>query len=107
MAMIERFEALLAAGKDGALLRFGLGSEYLKAGDAARAAMHLREALVLDPGYSAAWKLLGKALEAGDRTAAAAAYRQGIAAAESKGDKQAAREMQVFLKRLERGADAP
>jgi Tfp pilus assembly protein PilF len=107
MAMIERFEALLAAGKDGALLRFGLGSEYLKAGDAARAAMHLREALVLDPGYSAAWKLLGKALEAGDRAAAAAAYRQGIAAAESKGDKQAAREMQVFLKRLERGADAP
>jgi Tfp pilus assembly protein PilF len=107
MAMIERFEALLAAGKDGALLRFGLGSEYLKAGDAARAAMHLREALVLDPGYSAAWKLLGKALEAGDRAAAAVAYRHGIAAAESKGDKQAAREMQVFLKRLERGADAP
>ena len=54
---------MLAAGKDGALLRFGLGSEYLKAGDATRAAMHLREALARDPGYSAAWKLLGKALE--------------------------------------------
>ncbi|HEX4943197.1 MAG TPA: tetratricopeptide repeat protein [Usitatibacteraceae bacterium] len=102
MAMIERFEALLAAGKDGALLRFGLGSEYLKAGDAQRAAMHLREALARDPQYSAAWKLLGKALEGGDRAAAAEAYRRGITAAESKGDKQAAREMQVFLKRLER-----
>lgn len=104
MAMIERFEAMLAAGKDGALLRFGLGSEYLKAGDAGRAAMHLREALALDPGYSAAWKLLGKALEGSDRAQAAEAWRQGIAAAEAKGDKQAAREMQVFLKRLERAA---
>ena len=104
MTMIERFEALLAAGKDGALLRFGLGSEYLKAGDPARAAMHLREAVARDPGYSAAWKMLGKALEAGDRPASAEAYRQGIVAAEAKGDKQAAREMQVFLRRLERGA---
>ena len=104
MTMIERFEALLATGKDGALLRFGLGSEYLKAGDPARAAMHLREALARDAGYSAAWKLLGKALEAEDRPGAIEAYRQGIAAAESKGDKQAAREMKVFLARLERAA---
>ena len=102
MAMIERFEAMLAAGKDGALLRFGLGSEYLKAGDAARAALHLREALARDPGYSAAWKLLGRALEKAEPAQAAQAWRSGIAAAEAKGDKQAAREMQVFLKRLER-----
>ena len=105
MTMIERLEALLATGKDGALLRFGLGSEYLKAGDGDRAATHLRQALARDPGYSAAWKLLGKALEAGDRVAAADAYRRGIATAESKGDKQAAREMQVFLKRLERDSE--
>jgi Tfp pilus assembly protein PilF len=104
MTMIERFEALLAAGTDSALLRFGLGSEYLKAADRKRAAMHLREAIAFDPGYSAAWKLLGKALEGEDRAAAAVAYRRGIAAAESKGDKQAAREMQVFLKRIERAA---
>ena len=102
--MIERFEAMLAAGKDGALLRFGLGSEYLKAGDMALAAMHLREALARDPGYSAAWKLLGKALEKSDPSQAAQAWRAGIAAAEAKGDKQAAREMQVFLRRVERAA---
>ena len=104
MAMIERFEAMLAAGKDGALLRFGLGSEYLKAGDFERAAMHLRAALALDQGYSAAWKLLGKALEKSDREAAAEAWQRGIAAAQAKGDKQAAREMEVFLKRLRRDA---
>lgn len=104
--MIERFEALLAAGKDGALLRFGLGSAYLSAGDSQRAVAHLREALALDPGYSAAWKILGKALEDSDREAAGEAYRRGIAAAQSKGDKQAAREMQVFLKRIERDGGA-
>ncbi|HXS51141.1 MAG TPA: tetratricopeptide repeat protein [Usitatibacter sp.] len=99
----ERFEALLAAGKDSALLRFGLGSHYLNAGDAARAVEHLRRAVAQDPAYSAAWKLLGKALEASaDAIGAAQAYRSGIAAAEKRGDKQAAREMAVFLRRIER-----
>ncbi len=103
----ERFEALLAAGKDSALLRFGLGSHYLKAGDARRAAEHLRAAVVQDPAYSAAWKLLGKALaEAGEAPAAMQAYRSGIAAAEARGDKQAAREMAVFLRRLEQASGA-
>jgi len=94
---------MLAAGKDGALLRFGIGSEYLKAGDAATAAAHLQRAVVLDPGYSAAWKLLGKALVAeGREDEALDAWREGIAAAERKGDKQAMKEMQVFARRLER-----
>lgn len=98
---IARFEQLLAAGKDGALLRFALGSEYLKVGEAARASAHLRQAIAFDPGYSAAWKLLGKALAAEGRHGdALAAYRDGIAAAERKGDKQAMKEMQVFARRI-------
>ena len=56
-----------------------------------------------DPGYSAAWKLLGRALEAcEDFSGALDAYREGIAVAERKGDKQAAKEMQVFARRIER-----
>jgi hypothetical protein len=35
-------------------------------------------------------------------TAALGAYREGTAVAERKGDKQAAKEMQVFAKRVER-----
>ena len=106
---VDRFEAMLAAGSDNALLRFGLGSQYLKDGDAARAVGHLRAAVAHDAGYSAAWKLLGKALaETGARDDAIAAYRAGIAAAEEKGDKQAAKEMAVFLRRLEKaGPPAP
>lgn len=103
MAIIDNFEKLLAGGQDTALLRYSLGNEYLKAGDAATAVTHLRRALEHDGAYSAAWKLLGKALaEAGDANAAMAAYRTGIDVAERKGDKQAAKEMQVFLKRLEK-----
>jgi predicted Zn-dependent protease len=56
-----------------------------------------------DPAYSAAWKLLGKALsEAGQPGEALAAYEQGIVVAEARGDLQAAREMTVFARRLRR-----
>jgi predicted Zn-dependent protease len=100
---VERFEAMLAQGKDNALLRFTLGSHYLKEGDAGTAAAHLQAAVAHDAGYSAAWKLLGKSLAALGRNAdAIAAYRSGITAAEKHGDKQAAKEMQVFLRRLEK-----
>jgi len=105
MGMIDSFETLLAAGKDGPLLRFSLGNEYLKAGRPAEAIVHLRAAVAADGHYSAAWKLLGKALtDAGDATAAGEAYASGIAAAIAKGDKQAAKEMTVFRKRLDRKA---
>ncbi len=94
-------EKLLAAGKDSALLRFGLGSAYLNGGDAARAVVHLRQAVQMNPDYSAAWKLLGKALTAaGSDADALSAYRQGIAAAERSGDKQAMKEMQVYARRV-------
>lgn len=101
MSMIDNFEKMLAGGKDSALLRFSLGNEYMKANEAVKASEHLHAATALDPGYSAAWKLLGKVLtQLNDSQGAAEAYRKGIAAAEAKGDKQAAKEMAVFLKRL-------
>lgn len=107
MNPVERFEALLAQGKDNSLLRFTLGSHYLKEGEPARAADHLRAAVVHDAAYSAAWKLLGKALATqGKREEAIAAYRSGIAAADSRGDKQASKEMVVFLRRLEKEGGA-
>ena len=100
-AALLRLQKLLDGGKDDALLRFGLGFEYLRAGDADAAVTHLRQAVVFDPTYSAAWKMLGKALaESGRDQEALSAYRDGIAAAEKKGDKQAMKEMQVFARRL-------
>lgn len=101
--VIQNLEKMLAAGKDGALLRFSLGNEYLKLEQPAMAVEHLQRAVEFDPAYSAAWKILGKALLAAGRPAdALGAYRQGIAVAEAKGDIQAAKEMKVFAKRAEK-----
>ena len=96
-------EKLLNGPRDGALLRYSLGSEYLKAGHAGKAVAHFREAVARDANFSAAWKLLGKALaENGDLAAALEAYAQGIKVAEAKRDIQAAKGMRVFSKRLVR-----
>jgi len=101
-AVIANLQKLIGTPRDGALLRYSLGNEYLKSGDAHNARLQLAEAVARDPGYSAAWKLLGKALvEDGQAQEALAAYRQGIAVAEKKGDKQAAKEMAVFARRLQ------
>ncbi|GLZ86213.1 TPR repeat-containing protein [Metapseudomonas resinovorans] len=106
--MLEGLEKMLAKGVDNALLRFGLGKGYLDQGDAARAAEHLRRCVEQAPKYSAAWKLLGKALEAdGDLAAARAAWTEGLAAAQAHGDKQAEKEMTVFLKRLDKRGGSP
>ena len=106
-AALASFEKMLAAGRDGALLRFSLGNEFLKAGDTANACLHLARAVAHDPAYTAAWKLYGKALAAAGRDAEAlAAYRQGIDVARAKGDRQAEKEMSVFARRLERAGNA-
>ena len=105
---LANFERMLAAGRDGGLLRYSLGLEYLKTGDHARAAMHLRQAVTLDPEYTAAWKALGRALaDHGQLTEALAAYRTGITVAKRKGDKQAGKEMEVFARRIEKALTAP
>ena len=101
--LVAGLEKLLGTPRDGALLRYALGMEHLKAGDAERAIGYLREAVARDPGYSAAWKLLGKSLADAKRPdQALAAYRSGIEAALGKGDKQLEKEMTVFARRIEK-----
>ena len=102
-AVIANLQQLIGTPRDSALLRFSLGNEYLKSGDAHNAQLQLSQAVARDPAYSAAWKLLGRAFaEIGQPQAALAAYRQDIAVAEKKGDKQAAKEMTVFARRIEK-----
>ena len=99
--LIANLRAQCGGPRDGALLRFSLGNALLAAGDAQGAAEELRQAVTFDPAYSAAWKLLGKAcLALDDHAAAASAWQQGIQVAQARGDKQAEKEMRVFLRRL-------
>lgn len=105
---IANLEKLIGGPRDGALVRYALGNEWLKVGDPIRAIESLRAAVAFDTQYSAAWKQLGKSLAStGQTDEALEAFRQGIDVATARGDIQAAREMAVFVKRLSRGAIGP
>jgi len=101
---LNAFLQMLEQGQDGPLLRYSIGLEYLHAGDPAQAAEHLRRCLEQDPGYSAAYKSLALAqddLEEGE--GCRATLEQGVARAQERGDMQAKKEMEVLLKRLDKG----
>ena len=105
-ARIAALRAQCGGPRDGVLLRVMLGQVLAAAGRHAAACAELERALAFDAGYSAAWKLLGRArLDAGDAAGAAAAWQRGITTAEARGDVQAAKEMRVFLRRLEAAGD--
>lgn len=95
---IQNLEKLLASGKDGALLRFSVGSEYLKIRQFPQAIAHLACAVEHNRDYSAAWKLLGKAhLGASQVSAAREAWTTGIDVAERRGDKRGAKAWRYFF----------
>ncbi len=101
MGLRQNLELMLERGQDSPLLRYALGQECLKSGDLVTAIDHLRQAVDQNPRYSAAWKALGDAhARAGSASRAAEVYERGIKAAREAGDMQAAKEMDVFLKRL-------
>ena len=97
----SRLRKQLGGPRDGALLRFSLGNALFAEGEAQAAAIEFRAAIGFDAQYSAAWKMLGTALAKSDQAnAAIEAWEQGAAVANQRGDIQAAKEMQVFQRRL-------
>lgn len=102
---IESFVRLLEQGRDDAMLRFSLGSAYFQAEKLEEAIEQLEKAIAHNPNYSAAYKVLGKSFAALDKqTSARDVFEKGIGVAERVGDKQAQKEMQVFLRRLNKNA---
>lgn len=103
MSLVDNLEKLLASGRDDAMLRFGLGSAWFNEKEFEKAIPHLQACINHDPDYSAAYKLLGKALiKTGDNESAKSVFELGLPIAEKKGDKQTEREIQAFLKKLNR-----
>ncbi|CAA0102354.1 Uncharacterised protein [Zhongshania aliphaticivorans] len=99
---IEGLEKMLAKGNDSAMLRFGLAKAYFDS-QPELAVEHLRECVALDPDYSAAWNLLGKAyVQTGDKVSAESVWSTGLDVAIRKGDKQTEKEITVFLKKLQK-----
>lgn len=101
MSQIDTFKAMLERGQDNEMLRFTLGNAYFSDGQASLAIEHLQKAVEFKPDYSAAWKVLGRALAADNRLAdALEAFDKGLAVVEVNGDKQTGKEIGVFRKRV-------
>lgn len=88
------------------MLRLSLARLLAQSENWVPAADHLESAVAQDPAYTAAWKELGRVRQKlGANEAAAAAWGKGIEVARANGDKQAEKEMSVFLRRLQRAGN--
>lgn len=103
MSQIDTFENMLKNGHDSEMLRYTLGGAYFKEQKYEMAIEHLRHATTLKEDYSAAWRLLGRALAANDQVdEAREAFNEGERVASANGDVQALKEINVFRKRLDK-----
>ena len=99
----ETFLGMLEKGTDNALLRYSLGNAYFADKEYEKSAEHFAVAVEHDPAYSAAWKLLGRCyIEMARYPEAVKALQSGLSVAAEKGDKQAEKEMAVFLRRAQK-----
>lgn len=97
----EALERMLAAGRDGALLRMSLALAYHRREDEATALMHVEKAVALDADFTAAHRLQGLiALGLGDNTKAEAAFATALEVAQRRGELQLVKELTVRLRRL-------
>ena len=100
---IAEFKEVAEMMPDDPVVRFGLAGAYLDAGQAEAAAAEYAETVRLKPDYSAAYRGLGRALERAGRTAEAkAAYEKGLEVAAGTGDLQTKKEIEVFLRRMDK-----
>ncbi|MFT5794099.1 MAG: Tfp pilus assembly protein PilF [Candidatus Pseudothioglobus sp.] len=103
MAITDNLEKMLAAGRDSAMLRFGLGSAYFNQRQFVEATEHLRACIEQDSNYTAAYKLLGRALmKTQQPELAQQIFERGLPVAQAQGDKQTEREINAFLTKLSR-----
>lgn len=95
---IEIFREMTSAEPDNALVWYGLGSEYFKAEQWREAAIALGEVVRLNPGYTAAYQMLGSAHERlGEGGEARGAWQQGVEVAERAGAWKARDHMRALL----------
>ena len=100
---VEQFRQIVEMDPDDYFSHYGYASALFDAGQYQEAVPAYRQAVRLKPDYSAAHRDLGRALEkVGAFAEAMQVYGEGIPIAERNGDLQTAKEMQVFLRRLER-----
>lgn len=97
------FRELLKRDPDNPMILYSLGNELFKEGEYAEARDHLKRAVENKPDYSVAYRTLGRAhFELGENAEARRVFADGREVAERNGDLQTVKEIDVFVRRLEK-----
>lgn len=101
--MIDQFRELVELSPDDELAHYGLAQEYMKAERYEESAASFRRVVELKADYVAGYRELGKALmKCGRLDEAQENLLKGRALAEQHGDGQAVKEIDVYLRRIEK-----
>jgi Flp pilus assembly protein TadD len=99
---LAKLQSMLEKSPSDTFLLYGIALEHKKQGDLSKAVELLSRVIEIDKGYCYAYHQRGLAYEAmGDVDAAKRSYRDGIQAAQDKGDSHAAGEITGALELLE------
>jgi len=99
----DMFRKLLERDPRNPMVLYSLGNELFKEGRYEDARDHLRRAVGNKPDYSVAYRMLGRAhYELHENTEARNVFLKGKEVARENGDLQTVKEIDVFLRRLEK-----
>lgn len=99
----DMFRKLLQRDPDNPMVLYSLGTELFKQGEFLEARDHLQHAVENKPDYSVAYRMLGRAnYELGEDEEARRVFTHGREVAERNGDLQTVKEIDVFLRRVEK-----
>jgi Flp pilus assembly protein TadD len=99
----EMFRKLLEKDPENPMVLFSLGTEMFKEGRYPEAREHLARAVENKPDYSVAYRMLGRAhFELREDAEARRVFTKGREVAQENGDLQTVREIDVFLRRLDK-----
>jgi uncharacterized protein HemY len=99
----DMFRKLLAKDPDNPMVLYSLGSELFKEGRFGEARDLLQRAVENKPDYSVAYRTLGRAhFELHENSEARNVFLKGKEVAQENGDLQTVKEIDVFMRRLEK-----
>ncbi len=97
------FRKLLDRDPDNPMILYSLGNELFKEKNYAEAKVYLSRAVQNKPDYSVAYRMLGRTLyELGEDIEALRVFTKGREVAQKNGDLQTVKEIDVFVRRLEK-----
>jgi len=97
------FRKLLEKDPENPMVLYSLGNELFKEGSYGEARDHLQRAVENKPDYSVAYRMLGRAhYEIHEDAEARSVFEKGKEVARGNGDLQTVKEIDVFLRRLQK-----